>query len=75
MRNPKWPGGKHIKLTADEFSRLRQKMHVPTYEFLAHALGISWRQVMRYEAGDQPVSGPVSRLMVMFARHGIPSDF
>jgi DNA-binding transcriptional regulator YiaG len=75
MRNPNWPGGQDIRLTAQEFSTLRQRMHVPTFDFIARALGISWRQVMRYEAGDQPVSGPVSRLMLMFARHGIPRDF
>jgi len=40
----------------------------------AHALGLTVRQCQRLAAGNR-ISGPLSRLLAMYLRHGIPQEF
>lgn len=58
-------------MTKETFVKVLKKLgHTP---YSSHDdLGLSLRQAMRYAAGDQPIPGPVAKLLDMYQRHGIP---
>ena len=52
-------------MTAAEFRAARLALGL-TWKALAIQLGISWRQVARYESGHSPVNPVTARLMGMW---------
>lgn len=59
-----------IRMTAAEFAAARQTIGM-TQMALAERLGVHWRTVQKWEAGERRVPGPVVVLMEMF-REGRP---
>jgi hypothetical protein len=65
-----------IKLPMDSytFKRLRKGLKLDR-EQLSLALSLGPRHVERYEIGVYPIPDRTAKLMIMFARHGVPNDF
>ena len=65
---------KQIVMNAAQFKRIRRQLDLSAYK-LRECLGVSLRHVYRYECGEVLIPGAVARLMVMFERYGVPSDW
>ena len=63
-----------LPLTKTSYVKLRERIGLDPYE-LAATIGMSDRQTRRWEAGHAEVPECVVKLLIMFARHGIPPDF
>lgn len=61
-------------MSATKYKQLRGKIGISNYA-LRKKLGVSLRAVYRYENAEQEIPEPVAKLLIMFAKHGIPKDF
>jgi hypothetical protein len=57
-----------------QYKQIRQTIGL-TNSTLCRELGISMKQAYRYENGHVPVTETVGKLLIMFDRFGIPTDF
>jgi transcriptional regulator with XRE-family HTH domain len=56
------------------FAKLARRIALQRAE-LAGALGLSTKHIQRYETGLRPIPESTAKLIIMFARHGVPDDF
>jgi DNA-binding transcriptional regulator YiaG len=63
-----------LPMDKDTFTKLRRRLKLTRWE-LARAMGIHERNLERFEAGTSPIPNWHARLIIMFARHGVPNDF
>jgi len=65
-----------IRLPMDSatFLRLRKRLKFDREE-LALVIGVTEKQIRNYENGNRAVPEWIAKLVIMFARHGVPDDF
>jgi len=63
-----------LPMDKDTFAKLRRRLGLTQSE-LAIALSFEDRRIERYEKGFVPIPDRVAKLLIMFARHGVPRDF
>jgi transcriptional regulator with XRE-family HTH domain len=61
-------------ISAAQYKRIRETIGLAN-STLCRKLGISMKQAYRYENGHAPVTETVGKLLLMFDRFGIPTDF
>jgi len=56
------------------FRHLREHTGL-TRDEMAIALSVTERMAQHYENGTWPIPNKTAKLMIMFAKHGVPPDF
>jgi len=65
---------KFPQMTKRKYQQIREQLGLSNYA-LRSKLGRSLTQVYAYENGHQPIPETVAKLLLMFAKHGIPDEF
>jgi transcriptional regulator with XRE-family HTH domain len=63
-----------LPMDKDTFTKLRNRIGFSREE-LAVGLSLGPRHIERYELGTYPIPDRVAKLLIMFARFGVPDDF
>jgi len=67
-------------MTGAEFKKMREALLLTAFD-LGHALGYDGSrntiqvQIQRFESDARPIPPAIERLMLMFERYGVPSEF
>lgn len=63
-----------LPMDKDTFAKLRARLGLTRHE-LGLAISLNPRHIECYEIGKYPIPDRIAKLLIMFARHGVPRDF